>query len=373
MKICVVGFGNIGSVLAAKLSINGHEVSVYSSSELGRNIKYELTEMETDSIKKTQIKIVTNNLKKAIEGCELIFVTYPSFMLTKFAEKLTMILEYPTKVCIVPGTGGAEYLMRTLVDCGHDLFGLERVPYIARVVEKNKKTMFSEKASISVASVIPNHADYFSEVLSKLLKMKVYSIKNYLTVSLTPSNSILHTSRLYSLFKNYSPGAYYETKILFYEDWNDDSSYWLIELDKEVENLVCQLPDEIDMSEFKSIREHYESMTIDEMTKKISSISSFKGIVTPMIEKEAGYTPDFSSRYFTEDFPYGLLILKSFAMILSVKTPAMDRMIFWVQGYLNKEYLNQSGKAGIDFLDAGVPQAFGIRTISDIVTYYSSE
>lgn len=370
MKICIVGFGNIGSTLAANLSINGHDVSVYSSSNMGRKLDYELIEMETGVAKNIQIGIVTNNLEDAVSGCEIIFVTYPSFMLTKFAEKLIGVLEQPTKICVVPGTGGAEYLMKKLVEHGHNLFGLERVPYIARIVEKNKSTMFSKKKSIRVASVIPYHAVCIADTLSKLLKMRVDPINNYLTISLTPSNSILHTSRLYSLFKNYSSGIYYDTVALFYEDWSDDSSYWLIELDKEVENLVSHLPKEIDMSEFKSIREHYESSSVDEMTKKISSIDSFKGILTPMLRKEEGYIPDFSSRYFTEDFPYGLLILKSFSMILDIETPVMDRVIYWAQRYLNKEYINRFGEARVDFLDAGIPQAFGIETLSDIVNYY---
>lgn len=371
MKICIAGFGNIGSTLAANLSINGHDVSVYSSSDLGRNYEYELTEMETGATKKIPIGIVTNNLEDAVSGCELIFVTYPSFMLARLADTLTSVLVQPTKICIVPGAGGAEYLMKKLVEHGHNLFGLERVPYIARIVEKNKRTIFSKKTSIKVASISPYQSACLAKLLTVLLKMNVEPINNYLTISLTPSNSILHTSRLYSLFKDYSSSKYYDKIALFYEDWNDDSSYWLIELDKEVEKLVRHLPKEIDMTEFRSIREHYESPTIGEMTKKISSIPSFKGILTPMVKKEEGYIPDFSSRYFTEDFPYGLLILKSFAVIMDIETPIMDKVIYWAQKYLKKDYINRFGELREDFLYAGVPQAFGIETVKDIINYYS--
>lgn len=46
------------------------------------------------------------------------------------------------------------------------------------------------------------------------------SLPNYLSVSLTPSNPILHTSRLYSMFKDYTPGKKYDRNFLFYKEWS---------------------------------------------------------------------------------------------------------------------------------------------------------
>ena len=52
-----------------------------------------------------------------------------------------------------------------------------------------------------------------------------------------------------------------------------------------------------------------------------------------------GYIPDFSDRYFTEDFPFGLLIIKSIAEIFNIDTPYINKVLKWGQEMIGKEYL----------------------------------
>ncbi|MFY1067099.1 NAD/NADP octopine/nopaline dehydrogenase family protein [Enterococcus sp. AD013-P3] len=370
MRIGIIGFGNIGSTLAADLSSRNHEVSVYSSANLGHGVNYQLTDMDSGYTINSEIYLITDDFKLAVSDRELIFVTYPSFMLHELSQWLIKNLDNKTSVCVVPGTGGAEYLMKDLIDNGHELYGLGRVPYIARIAERNRKTLYSRKSSITAAPISGGDSTQFINCLSNLLKMEVIELGNYLAIALTPSNAILHTSRLYSLFKNYQVGAYYSSVPLFYEQWDNDSSNWLITLDKEVEELVYHLPKELDMSDFKTIRKHYESWTSNEITAKISSIDSFKGILTPMIKKDEGFIPNFKSRYFTEDFPYGLLLLKAFSLIVGTDTPGMNRVLSWYQDNMQKHYLTKDGMPGKDFLAADVPQAHGIQNMTDLLQYY---
>jgi hypothetical protein len=39
--------------------------------------------------------------------------------------------------------------------------------------------------------------------------------------------------------------------------------------------------------------------------------------------------PDFTSRYFTEDFPYGLQFIKNLAVKHGVATPTIDLILNW--------------------------------------------
>ena len=65
---------------------------------------------------------------------------------------------------------------------------------------------------------------------------------------------------------------------------------------------------------------------------QISSIKGFKGIETPCIKiAENSYIPDFNSRYFRADFPYGLKILQEIGKITNVQTPYIDMIWFWFQ------------------------------------------
>ena len=45
-------------------------------------------------------------------------------------------------------------------------------------------------------------------------------------------------------------------------------------------------------------------------------------------------------RYFTEDIPYGLLLIKAFAELTETPTPAIDDVINWAQNIMGKRYIH---------------------------------
>ena len=153
-------------------------------------------------------------------------------------------------------------------------------------------------------------------------------LPNYLCITLTPSNPILHTTRLYSMFRDYSEGEFYDRNMLFYEEWTLESSKFLIECDAELQKLCREIEKYgLDLKTVRSLKEHYAVRDEISMTSKIRSISSFKGLTSPMKQTENGWIPDFSSRYFSADFPYGLKIILDIAKCFSV--PAKKIEIIW--------------------------------------------
>ena len=48
-----------------------------------------------------------------------------------------------------------------------------------------------------------------------------------------------------------------------------------------------------------------------------------------MKEVEGGWGPDFSSRYFVEDFPYGLRYIAQLAHDKKVACPLIDKVLEW--------------------------------------------
>lgn len=131
-----------------------------------------------------------------------------------------------------------------------------------------------------------------------------------------------------SLFGDWHEGVVYKSVPLFYEGRNDESSRLLLTCDDEVQNICRALP-EFELNYVKSLREHYESPTISAMTRKISSIPSFKGLKTPTVQVEGGVIPDLHSRYFTADFSYGLTIIKQVADLAGIKTPNIEATLDW--------------------------------------------
>ena len=48
-----------------------------------------------------------------------------------------------------------------------------------------------------------------------------------------------------------------------------------------------------------------------------------------MKQVEGGWIADFHSRYFTEDFPFGLRFIKQLACFHCISTPVIDEVYDW--------------------------------------------
>ena len=70
-----------------------------------------------------------------------------------------------------------------------------------------------------------------------------------------------------------------------------------------------------------------------------------------MIEVKGGYKVDPTVRYFTEDIPFGLLLIKAFAEKNNVPTPNIDKVIAWAQNIMGKEYLIEGRLIGKDCIE----------------------
>lgn len=209
----------------------------------------------------------------------------------------------------------------------YTLFGFQRVPFIARQRKYGKiGELLGYKPSLNVA--IENCEDKYRlrDELEFLFSTPVNILNNYYEASLTNSNPILHTGRLYTMWKDYE-GKPYERQSLFYADWTDEASECLIKMDEEFQRLLRKL--NIAEAVIPTLLDYYESTDAASLTKKIKSISAFKTIKSPMTETESGWTPDFGSRYFTEDFPFGLKYIKDLAAENNIPTPHIDEVYEW--------------------------------------------
>ena len=308
MKVTIIGGGNIGTLLAAEFSAKGYKTYIYSSKNNGKN-RIEVYDNEDNYLFTSKDISITDNLELAVKDSKFIFVTYPPELFDELSSKLDNKLLKGTYLGIIPGSGGAEFSFKNLIDQGVILFGLQRVHSIARIKNPGKSVyMLGRKESIFLSVFKNKEIDLIKEFLEKSLDMPCHKLDNYLTVTLNPSNQILHTTRLCSMFKDYKENDTYPENILFYETWDDDSSDLLIKCDEELQILCNEIS--YNLEEVKSLKDHYESYTIPAMTEKISNIPAFKGLTSPMLQNDNGeWIPDFNSRYFSSDYSYGLKII----------------------------------------------------------------
>ena len=103
------------------------------------------------------------------------------------------------------------------------------------------------------------------------------------------------------------------------------------------------------------------------MKSTFATNAGYATLKFPLKPVEGGVVLDVNSRFFWEDIPYGLIILKDISQMLGVKCPATDFMIEWHQKFMGKKYI-ENGKLIKEALkDTGAPSRYGIKTIDQLV------
>lgn len=331
MRITIVGGGNIGTQFAVHCAEKKHEVVIYTSNPDVFSRHLNIVDENGISTHEGDIQFATNDPKKAFQNADLIIVTMPPTMMKPVAEMIYAQSDERVLIGVVPGNGGGECAFRKCIERGNTFFGIERVPAIARLVKKGetvKSTGYRDE--LHVSSLPIGNVKKCCDILTGIFDMPCKEIPNYLNLTMTPSNPILHTTRLRTLFEDYKPGVMYDSVPLFYEEWNDASSRLLIACDEEIQEICRALP-QFHLEYVESLRLHYESPTAETMTKKICSIPAFKNLTAPTVERNGKLIPDLHSRYFTADYSYGLTIIKQIAEFAGVNTPNIDDTMQWYQ------------------------------------------
>ena len=338
MRITIVGGGNIGTQFAVHCAEKNHEVTVYTSQPGVFDGRLNIVDDTGRTTHAGEIRLATDDPDLAFADAELIMVTMPATMMRPISELIFAHTDAKPLVGVVPGNGGSECAFGKCIARGNVFFGIERVPAIARLVQKGKTVKSTGyRSELHVAALPGKEAEKCAELIGGIFDMPCKVVPNYLNLTMTPSNPILHTTRLRTLFRDWQPGKTYDSVPLFYEEWDDASSELLIACDEEVQAICRALP-EFDLQYVRSLRVHYESPTVERMTKKISSIPAFKGLETPTVRIDGDLIPDLHSRYFTADFSFGLTIIQQVARFAGVPTPEIDATMAWYKSIaLEKE------------------------------------
>ncbi len=338
MIITICGGGNVAHSIIAMAPVN------FKINLLTRN-----PEKWSDSVsglcygKKCLGKInkISSDPKEVIPESDIVILAVPSFAVSEILYKIRQYLRKDAWIGRIPGTGQFELIASEVLGRDAKIFGLQRVPYICRIMEYGKSVNISGIKSNLFLGTLNGEASILAEIVSELFSITVVILDNYSYISLTTSNAILHPARLYGLFSDWKPGDIFQRPPYFYEDWNDFSSEILFACDNEFEEVKRKIG--VDAQVLPSLMNHYDSETPCQLTDKMRSIDAFKGIEAAMKKNTDGYIPDFSNRYFTEDIPFGLLFLKKVAYLFSCETPTIDKILLWAGSNMNQEFITADG------------------------------
>lgn len=236
MNITIVGAGNMGLCMLGFVSSQGHNATLYTGSDKLVNRTLVLKNTEKSCEKVISDFQITSSKIEAFEKCDIVFCTYPAFLRKKFIQDIEEVINPGSIICFVPGYGGAEYLCSRIIERGVKICGFQRVPYVARFDIENDKVVaniLSEKKQIYVAAIPEKSTDTVAKTIEKVLQIPTIPLQEYLAVTLSPSNPLLHISGVYNVFAGKNRNTTFPHELKFYEEWNDSTSEFLMEYDDE--------------------------------------------------------------------------------------------------------------------------------------------
>lgn len=374
MKVCIVGGGNIGTALACYIKHIDDRKRVSLLTNHPRQFSKELkcNDIEQEITYVAELDVVSDDASLVADKADMVFIALPHFAVEKAFENIAPYVADNALIGVLPGGGGCEFFFHKYFKESVTLFGFQRVPFIARLVNYGQEVDLKSWKPYSIVGTLK------TELIDKVCQrvescgLNVKKASNYLAVSLVPTNPVLHTARIYDLFSKYSREHEFTTPFKFYVGWTDTASRVLFSMDEELHRLLEAIT-EIDTSAIKSLSEHYEVHSVQEMTAKINSIEAFQTIYAPLKKlsgKKTSFVVDTNSRFFLEDFPWGLAIMRSFCKLFDIEAPTMDKVLSWYADFMGLEWYIEGKFIGRDLKNTGIPQRYGIETKEELLFYY---
>ena len=329
MNITICGGGNLGHVCAGFLaSQKENKVSLLTTKPELWSKSIDVVDCKGD-VYHGELECISSKAADVIPDAEMVLVCLPGFAIGNVLEAIKPYLTFNCWVGTVVSSTGFFFEAFKHLSKSQPLFGFQRVPFISRITYYGREAdLKGYKESLSVAVEHTNDKEIVRNKLEQLFKVPVKLLNSHYEVSLSNSNPLLHTSRLYTLWHDWKPGLAYDNNPGFYSDWTVETSELYIAMDEELQQLLLKLG--VKEGSIPSVLKYYESKDAESLTKKIRSIPAFQGISSPMLINKFGqYVPDFKSRYFTEDFPYGLKFIEGLAVKVKIEVPMIKKVCLW--------------------------------------------
>lgn len=338
LRVAICGGGGLGHNCAGVLSSHdGVTVDMLTNRPKQWNHEFRVNTPDGCSLL-GKLDCISSNPEDIIPHADMVFLCLPAFLVEETIMKIKPYLMPNAVVGSVFGCTGFFIYAHKHLPNTTKLFAFQRVPYVSRVVEYGKESnLLGYRDNLIMSTENINEIQSFQRLVEELFMEPVVLCNSFYEVTLSNSNPILHTGRLFTMWHNWD-GKPFDKCSLFYNEWTIETSQLEIEMDREFFNLLEFL--RIKTTHIETLLDHYESTDAASMTAKIKSIKPLSTILSPMKKLENGWVPDFSSRYFTEDFPFGLKFIHDLAHENKISCPTIDMVYDWGMSMIRKSKSN---------------------------------
>lgn len=320
LKFAVLGAGNGGQAMAAYLALKGFQVNLYNrTADRIRTIK------EAGGIYLSgpingfgKLNIVTDNIKEAINGVDMIMVVTPAVAHKYLAEKMSTYLDDNQVIILNPGrTGGALEFHKILrkKKCNSNVIIAETQTFLfaSRVIGLARAKIYGIKNKVAIAA-LPSIRT--REVIDRLFSVfpQFLPVENVLKTSLDnigaifhPAPTLLNMAWIESTSGNFN---YYQQGI------TPSVARVLQRVDEERMEVAYSLGVE-PISACDWLRMSYGCIGRD-LYNLLQNNKQYQGITAPI---------NIDHRYVFEDVPMSLVPIESLGKMQGVKTPTIEMII----------------------------------------------
>ncbi len=335
MKILIIGTGNVGTALAADLSLKGNDVVVlktskYSNAEHYNKIKEDkaivLRELNGEE-NIAKITNITDNYETAFSNKpEIIIICSQTNYHEEIIANISKYLNKSQIIILEPGYLSTAYFLK---HCDKEkmpvIVEAESSPIDCRIYDSGKVGVLFKNVRNPIGIYPKSKKNEVFKILEKL-NLKFTLADSVIESALHNPNLIVHTiGAIMSIPRiEYTNGEYWMYKEVFTKSvWN-----MVEKLDGEKMQVLAKLNLKpiryIDICKFRNS----DNLSLDS-----------KDIFIDYANNSSPKGPNVSdSRYITEDVSQGLVLLESLGKILQVNTPICTALIDIAGACLNKNF-----------------------------------
>lgn len=349
MKATLVGGGNSAHVLAVLLAGRGHSVTVLTH----RPTEWS-SELELDHPAGTlhgHIHSVTSDPKEAMANADVAFLCMPVHQYPSGLHWILPGLAMNPDCMFGPLYGQAGFnwmVQKTAKESGiplNNYFAIGMLPWIARTQTYGKRVAcYGGKLRNCIAC---SNDGTFRNLNSGILNDFSFSytgkgaferVPNFITLTLTVDNQIIHPSRCFGLAHEAESWASEESVPFFYRDFDQFSADIQMGVDSDCSavrrKLVSLYPtlDNHFMMNYLEFEHWLYGFNNPDIRTSFVTSTRLRDLKSPVVKGNDGrWRIDVQYRYFKDDFAFGLDIVNWFARQLAVPVPHITKIIDWYE------------------------------------------
>jgi opine dehydrogenase len=323
-RVAVLGAGNGGHSFCAHLVMDGFEVRLYEAPQFKRNLEPIQAkggiEAFGDRCGFAKIGVVSTNMKEVVKGADVIIIPVPAFAQDHMMNECLPYVEEGQIILFSPDNGATIRWYNRLKEKGMEkkviLAGMACLLYLCKLIGPAQIDIAGVKHEMQVSTMPANNAREVVDTLKTMYK-GYKPEENALATTLSNFNHQLHTGPMVL-----NAGRVESTvDFKFYWEGHTKSITNVVKsVDREKLEVGISLGYKLPTIE-QLFEEYYRGRYREEtggLNEIVTTNLIYRGTIAPS---------ELTSRFVTEDVPYGLVLISSIGKRFNVPTPTTDAII----------------------------------------------